>query len=119
MFYCWPLVQSYADDVIVTGVLTAKWSPDMKDVRCDLEPVLVANYVRYNEHMCNWAIFIEANRYVWSYLLLNLEFVSFRRINEIKLDIEIPEDIILQFKNFWSDFKDTPLKGKKVLLDGN
>lgn len=36
-----------ADDVIVTGVLTAKWSPDLKDVRCDLEPVLVANYVRY------------------------------------------------------------------------
>lgn len=35
-----------SDDVIVTGVLTAKWSSDMKDVRCDLDPVLVANYVR-------------------------------------------------------------------------
>ncbi|CAO2813885.1 unnamed protein product [Amaranthus hypochondriacus] len=34
------------DDVIVTGVLTAKWSADLKDVRCDLEPILVANYVR-------------------------------------------------------------------------
>ncbi|KMT01550.1 hypothetical protein BVRB_9g215510 [Beta vulgaris subsp. vulgaris] len=34
------------DDVIVTGVLTAKWSSDLKDVRCDLEPVLVANHVR-------------------------------------------------------------------------
>ncbi|KAD5803254.1 hypothetical protein E3N88_14614 [Mikania micrantha] len=33
------------DDVIVIGVLTAKWSLDLKDVRCDLEPVLVANYV--------------------------------------------------------------------------
>ncbi|XP_071740444.1 probable DNA helicase MCM9 [Rutidosis leptorrhynchoides] len=72
------------DDVIVTGVLTAKWSPDLKDVRCDLEPVLVANYVR--------------------------------RINEVKLDIEIPEDIIQQFKNFWSDFKDTPLKGRNAIL---
>lgn len=37
----------FADDVIVTGILTAKWSPDIKDVRCDLEPVLVANYIRY------------------------------------------------------------------------
>ncbi|KAI4375879.1 hypothetical protein MLD38_013697 [Melastoma candidum] len=34
------------DDVIVTGVLTAKWSPDMRDVRCDLEPVLIANFIR-------------------------------------------------------------------------
>ncbi|KAK3414127.1 hypothetical protein EUGRSUZ_I02634 [Eucalyptus grandis] len=34
------------DDIIVTGILTAKWSPDLKDVRCDLEPILVANHVR-------------------------------------------------------------------------
>ncbi|KAM7264589.1 hypothetical protein ACFE04_002272 [Oxalis oulophora] len=34
------------DDVIVTGVLTAKWSSDVKDVRCDLDPVLIANHVR-------------------------------------------------------------------------
>ncbi|KAI7732126.1 hypothetical protein M8C21_025485, partial [Ambrosia artemisiifolia] len=74
------------DDVIVTGVLTAKWSPDLKDVRCDLEPVLVANYVR--------------------------------RINEIKLDIEIPDEVILQFKTFWSEFKDAPLSGKITLFDG-
>lgn len=72
------------DEVIVTGVLTAKWSPDLKDVRCDLEPVLVANYVR--------------------------------RINEIKLDIEIPDDIRQQFENFWSEFKDTPLKGRNAIL---
>lgn len=31
------------DDVIVTGLLTAKWSPELKDVRCDLDPVLIAN----------------------------------------------------------------------------
>ncbi|XP_050363646.1 probable DNA helicase MCM9 [Argentina anserina] len=37
------------DDIIVTGILTAKWSPDLKDVRCDLDPVLVANCVRTNE----------------------------------------------------------------------
>lgn len=36
----------YADDVIVSGILTAKWSPDLKDVRCNLDPVLVANHVR-------------------------------------------------------------------------
>ncbi|KAJ3700184.1 hypothetical protein LUZ61_003889 [Rhynchospora tenuis] len=34
------------DDVIVTGVLTAKWSSDLKDVRCDLDPIIVANFVR-------------------------------------------------------------------------
>lgn len=36
----------YSDDVIVTGVLTAKWSSDLKDVRCDLDPVLIANHLR-------------------------------------------------------------------------
>ncbi|KAK4438151.1 putative DNA helicase MCM9 [Sesamum alatum] len=74
------------DDVIVTGVLTAKWSSDMKDVRCDLDPVLVANYVR--------------------------------RMNELKSDIDIPDDIIMKFKQFWSDFKDTPLKGRNAILRG-
>ncbi|KAL9174513.1 hypothetical protein ABFS82_02G057100 [Erythranthe guttata] len=72
------------DDVIVTGVLTAKWSSDMKDVRCDLEPVLIANYVR--------------------------------RMNEVKSDIDIPDNIIMQFKQFWSDFEDTPLKGRNAIL---
>lgn len=33
--------------MIVTGVLTTKWSPYLKDVRCDLEPVFMASYVRY------------------------------------------------------------------------
>jgi len=36
-----------ADDVIVTGLLTAKWSPELKDVRCDLDPVLIANNIRF------------------------------------------------------------------------
>ncbi|KAI3755300.1 hypothetical protein L1987_55096 [Smallanthus sonchifolius] len=54
------------------------------DVRCDLEPVLVANYVR--------------------------------RINLIKLDIEIPDEVIRQFENFLSEFKDTPLKGRNAIL---
>lgn len=36
----------FVDDVIVTGILTAKWSPDLRDVRCDLDPVLIANHVR-------------------------------------------------------------------------
>ncbi|CAL5043793.1 unnamed protein product [Urochloa decumbens] len=34
------------DDVIVTGILSAKWSPDTKDVRSNLDPMLIANYVR-------------------------------------------------------------------------
>ncbi|XP_042007045.1 probable DNA helicase MCM9 [Salvia splendens] len=74
------------DDVIVTGVLTAKWSSDMKDVRCDLDPVLIANHVR--------------------------------RMNELKSDVDIPEDIILKFKNFWTNFKDSPLKGRNAILRG-
>ncbi|KAL3814390.1 hypothetical protein ACJIZ3_015658 [Penstemon smallii] len=72
------------DDVMVTGVLTAKWSSDMKDVRCDLDPVLVANYVR--------------------------------RMNELKSDIDISDDIFMKFKQFWSDFKDAPLKGRNAIL---
>ncbi|XP_022744591.1 uncharacterized protein LOC111295372 isoform X4 [Durio zibethinus] len=74
------------DDVIITGILTAKWSPDLKDVRCDLDPILIANHVR--------------------------------RTNELKLDIDIPDDVTLKFKQFWSDFRDTPLKGRNAILRG-
>ncbi|XP_024162361.1 probable DNA helicase MCM9 isoform X2 [Rosa chinensis] len=74
------------DDIIVTGILTAKWSPDLKDVRCDLDPVLVANCIR--------------------------------RTNELKSEIDIPDDVIAKFKQFWSDFKDTPLKGRNAILQG-
>ncbi|XP_075073551.1 putative DNA helicase MCM9 isoform X1 [Nicotiana tabacum] len=74
------------DDVIVTGILTAKWSPDLRDVRCDLDPVLIANHVR--------------------------------RMNELKSEIDIPDDAILKFKQFWTDFKDTPLKGRNAILKG-
>ncbi|XP_073311345.1 probable DNA helicase MCM9 isoform X2 [Primulina huaijiensis] len=74
------------DNVIVTGVLTAKWSSDVKDVRCDLDPVLIANYVR--------------------------------RMNELKSDIDIPDDVIARFRQFWLDFRDTPLKGRNAVLRG-
>ncbi|XP_030478340.2 probable DNA helicase MCM9 [Cannabis sativa] len=74
------------DDIIVTGVLTARWSPDLKDVRCDLDPVLIANHVR--------------------------------RTNELKSDITIPHDVIMKFDQFWSEFKDTPLKGRNAILRG-
>ncbi|KAK1359224.1 DNA helicase [Heracleum sosnowskyi] len=72
------------DDVIVTGILTARWSSVMKDVRCDLDPIFVANHVR--------------------------------RTNELKSDINIPDDTIMEFKQFWSDFGDTPLKGRNAIL---
>lgn len=39
----------------------------------------------------------------------------FRRTNELKSEIDIPDDVIMKFKQFWSDFKDTPLKGRKVI----
>lgn len=74
------------DDVTVTGVLTAKWSSDLKDVRCDLDPVLIANNVR--------------------------------RVNEMKSDIDIPDDVLMMFKQFWLDFKDKPLKGRNAILRG-
>ncbi|KAJ8754804.1 hypothetical protein K2173_012728 [Erythroxylum novogranatense] len=74
------------DDVIVTGILTAKWSPDLKDVRCNLDPTLIANHLR--------------------------------RTNELKSEINIPDDIIKKFKQFWLDFKDTPLKGRNAILRG-
>lgn len=74
------------DDIIVTGILTAKWSSDLKDVRCDLDPVLIANHVR--------------------------------RINELRSDMDIPDEVIMKFKQFWSDFKDTPLKGRNAILRG-
>lgn len=74
------------DDIIVTGILTAKWSPDLKDVQSNLDPVLIANYVR--------------------------------RTNELKADIDIPNDVVMKFKQFWSDFNDTPLKGRNAILRG-
>ncbi|XP_024029253.1 probable DNA helicase MCM9 [Morus notabilis] len=74
------------DDIVVTGVLTAKWSPDLKDVRCDLDPVLIANHVR--------------------------------RTNDLKSDINVPHDVLMKFKQFWSEFKDTPLKGRNAILRG-
>ncbi|KAF9612053.1 hypothetical protein IFM89_037972 [Coptis chinensis] len=74
------------DSVIVTGILTAKWSSDLKDVRCDLDPTLVANYVR--------------------------------RTNELKSEIDIPDDLENKFKDFWSEHKYAPLKGRNVILRG-
>ncbi|XP_057977833.1 probable DNA helicase MCM9 isoform X2 [Malania oleifera] len=74
------------DDIIVTGILTAKWGSDLKEVRCDLDPVLVANHVR--------------------------------RTNELKSDIDLPDDVIMKFKLFWSEFQDNPLKGRNAILRG-
>ncbi|KAK9163907.1 hypothetical protein Syun_004809 [Stephania yunnanensis] len=74
------------DDVIVTGILTAKWSSDLRDVRCDLEPILIANNVR--------------------------------RTNELKADIDIPDDVIEKFKQFWTEYKDAPLRGRNAILQG-
>lgn len=42
-----------------------------------------------------------------------------RRTNELKSEIDISDELIEKFKNFWSHFKDTPLKGKKKLTVNN
>lgn len=34
-----------------------------------------------------------------------------RRTNELKSEIDIPDDVVKKFEQFWSDFKNTPLKG--------
>uniref|UniRef100_A0A0D9WNB7 Probable DNA helicase MCM9 n=1 Tax=Leersia perrieri TaxID=77586 RepID=A0A0D9WNB7_9ORYZ len=39
------------DDVVVTGRLSAKWSPDIKDVRSNLDPMLLANFVRRSNEL--------------------------------------------------------------------
>ncbi|RYR35710.1 hypothetical protein Ahy_A10g050837 isoform A [Arachis hypogaea] len=75
------------NDVIVTGLLTAKWSPELKDVRCDLDPVLIANNVR--------------------------------RTNQLKSEMDISDDLVTKFKQFWDHFKDAPLKGgRNAILRG-
>ncbi|KAG6531405.1 hypothetical protein ZIOFF_005211 [Zingiber officinale] len=74
------------DDVIVTGILSAKWSSDLKDVRCDLDPILLADFVR--------------------------------RTNDLKSEIDIPDEAIKNFEQFWSHYKATPLRGRNAILQG-
>ncbi|KAM0949017.1 putative DNA helicase [Dioscorea sansibarensis] len=74
------------DDLVDVVKAGAKWSADLKDVRCDLDPMLIANHVR--------------------------------RTNELKSEIDIPNDVIKKFEQFWSAFKDAPLKGRNAILKG-
>jgi hypothetical protein len=37
--------------------------------------------------------------------------VFYRRTNELKSGIDIPEEIIQEFDFFWAKHRDTPLKG--------
>lgn len=46
-----------------------------------------------------------------------MSICSRRRTNELKAEVDIPDDIIMKFRQFWSDFKDTPLKGAATLTD--
>ena len=36
---------------------------------------------------------------------------GFRRTNELKSEMDISDDIVTKFKQFWVHFKDEPLKG--------
>ncbi|KAF5195227.1 Dna helicase mcm9-like protein, partial [Thalictrum thalictroides] len=38
------------------------------------------------------------------------------RTNELKSEIDIPEDVVKKFENFWSGYKDNPLKGRNAIL---
>ena len=48
----------------------------------------------------------------WLALIYYFLCFLFRRTNELKSDIDIPAEVIMKFKLFWSDFKDTPLRGE-------
>ncbi|PHT30012.1 putative DNA helicase MCM9 [Capsicum baccatum] len=39
-------------------------------------------------------------------------------MNELKSEIDIPDDAVLKFKQFWTEFKDIPLKGRNAVLQG-
>ncbi|XP_066383534.1 probable DNA helicase MCM9 isoform X2 [Miscanthus floridulus] len=76
------------DDVIITGILSAKWSPDIKDVRSNLDPILLANYVRRtNELKVDVDIPVETK-------------VKFERFWKKHRD------------------RDTPLQGRNLILEG-
>ncbi|MCL7027956.1 hypothetical protein MKW94_029441, partial [Papaver nudicaule] len=87
------------DDVIVMGVLTAKWSSDLKDVRCDLDPLFVANHIAAQLNNIMSPLYLS----IVSYVALDVRLYS--------TNIDVPEKIIQKFEQFWVDFKDTPLKG--------
>ncbi|XP_022642568.1 probable DNA helicase MCM9 isoform X3 [Vigna radiata var. radiata] len=74
------------DDLVDVVKAGAKWAPELKDVRCDLDPVLIANNVR--------------------------------RVNELKSVIDVSDDFVMKFKQFWAHFKDSPLKGRNAILRG-
>lgn len=44
--WSFPLV--HTDEVTITGVLYSNWRPPFKDVRCDLELMFHANYLKYS-----------------------------------------------------------------------
>lgn len=104
-----------ADDVIVTGLLTAKWSPELKDVRCDLDPVLIANNVRCKKS--SYCVYLKIITKIIKSPIIdckqfqNFYFLIVRRINELKSEIDISDDIVKKFEQFWACFKDSPLKG--------
>ncbi|MCO5589374.1 hypothetical protein L7F22_043341 [Adiantum nelumboides] len=72
------------DDIVVTGILFAKWRSLVKDVRCDLELMLLANFIR------------KANQ--------------FRSVDDI------PEEVLGQFEQFWSQYQQNPFKGRNAIL---
>jgi hypothetical protein len=69
--------------------------------------LMLMNQVSYSE------FYARKNYRAWCCLFFLWTFIwLFRRTNELKSDIDIPDDVIMEFNQFWSDFKGTPLKGK-------
>ncbi|CAK9250640.1 unnamed protein product [Sphagnum jensenii] len=72
------------DEVTVTGVLYSNWRPPFKDVRCDLELMFHANYLK--------------------------------KADELKASIDVSEEVVQQFEEFWQHYRDKPFEGRNTLL---
>uniref|UniRef100_A0A0E0DYY6 Probable DNA helicase MCM9 n=1 Tax=Oryza meridionalis TaxID=40149 RepID=A0A0E0DYY6_9ORYZ len=120
------------DDVVVTGRLSAKWSPDIKDVRSNLDPMLIANFVRAlnlpnydslnifracNEPGARLSFSISITVIIPAMALAH-NCRSRKRTNELKSDLDIPVEIINKFEEFWAASRATPLKGRNSILKG-
>jgi len=45
------------------------------------------------------------------FILNFYSFIVFGRVNELKSEIDVSDDIVMKFKQFWAHFKGSPLKG--------
>lgn len=60
---CWThLVISLGDDLTIYGVVMQRWKPFQRDMRCEVEIVLKANYVQVNNEQSSGMVMDEDAR---------------------------------------------------------